>query len=87
MYVTALVDVNEAQVPALPEDAIVQSEGKNVIFIAKSPRMFEMAPVEIGATENGFTEVKLPSNVPASAKIVTKGAYHILAKKLNVGEE
>jgi cobalt-zinc-cadmium efflux system membrane fusion protein len=87
MYVTALVDVNEAQVPALPEDAIVQAEGKNVIFIAKSPQMFEMVPVETGATENGFTEVKLPSNVPASAKIVTKGAYHILAKKLNVGEE
>ncbi|MBK0404366.1 efflux RND transporter periplasmic adaptor subunit [Adhaeribacter sp. BT258] len=87
MYVTALVEINAQTVPALPEDAIVQAEGKHVIFVAKNARTFEMVPVEIGATKNGYTEVKLPESVPASAKIVTKGAYHVLAKKLNVGEE
>lgn len=87
MYVTALVELDAQTVPALPEEAIVKAEGKNVIFVAKTDRTYEMVPVEIGATENGFTEVKLPENVPANAKIVTKGAYHVLAKKLNVGEE
>ncbi|MFC5270646.1 efflux RND transporter periplasmic adaptor subunit [Adhaeribacter terreus] len=87
MYVTALVEINAQTVPALPEAAIVQAEGKHVIFIAKNARTFEMVPVEIGATENGYTEVRLPENIPANAKIVTKGAYHIMAKKLNVGEE
>ncbi|KAA9325481.1 efflux RND transporter periplasmic adaptor subunit [Adhaeribacter soli] len=87
MYVTALVEINAQTVTALPEDAIVQAEGKYVIFVAKTDRTFEMVPVEIGATENGYTEVKLTENVPANARIVTKGAYHVLAKKLNVGEE
>lgn len=87
MYVTALVEIDAQTVPALPEEAIVQAEGKNVIFVAKDARTFETVPVEIGATEDGYTEVKLPENVPANAKIVTKGAYHVLAKKLNVGEE
>ena len=87
MYVTALVELDAQTVPALPEEAIVKAEGKNVIFVVKTDRTYKMVPVEIGATENGFTEVKLPENVPANAKIVTKGAYHVLAKKLNVGEE
>ena len=87
MYVTALVELDAQTVPALPEEAIVKAEGKNVIFVAKTDRTYEMVPVEIGATENGYTEVKLPENVSANAKIVTKGAYHVLAKKLNVGEE
>lgn len=48
---------------------------------------FNMLEIEVGNTELGFTEVKLPSDFPASTTIVVKNAYAILSKMKNKEEE
>lgn len=47
---------------------------------------FERIPVAKGTTDVGYSEVTLLKNIPANAKIVTKGAFFILAKMTNSGE-
>jgi cobalt-zinc-cadmium efflux system membrane fusion protein len=104
MYLKAIVETGGAEVAALPENAVVDFQGKKYIFyqVAEAPHgpaegeredshgdeyHFEMVEVEVGNTELGYTEVKLPDDFPANSPIVVKNAYAILSKMKNSGEE
>ncbi|QNF34841.1 efflux RND transporter periplasmic adaptor subunit [Adhaeribacter swui] len=93
MYVKAFIELNKNTVPALPQEALVQSEGKDYIFVYKGERQeagnkmrnFEMVEVRKGVTESGFTEIVEPATI--KAPIAVKGAYSLLAKMKNTEEE
>ena len=91
MYAKALIETRSDDVPALPIDAIVQSEGKDYIFIqtdtAQNNVTFKMIPVVKGTEQEGFVAVTLPENFNiSSSKVVIKGAYSILSAMKNVEE-
>ena len=44
---------------------------------------FERIPVAKGGTDIGYTEITLLKEIPANAKIVTKGAFFVSAKMTN----
>lgn len=48
---------------------------------------FEKIPVAKGTSDVGYSEVTSLKDIPADTKIVTKGAFFILAKLTNKGEE
>jgi membrane fusion protein, heavy metal efflux system len=108
MNVTAVISLEKATVPAVPNDAIILVEGKDYIFVlmentaadeehketkdsvkhdAKDEHAhgikFERIPVAKGGTDIGFTEITLLKEIPANAKIVTKGAFFVSAKMTN----
>ena len=121
MSITALVSLQNAMLDAVPNDAIVSSEGQDYIFIVTDKHSeeeyhhdeeaehkhdesghqhdeaekekptegeitFEKIPVKKGTTDVGYTEITLLKEIPTDAKIVTKGAFFILAKMTNQGE-
>ena len=91
-FLKAFIDLDENPVTALPETAVVTFEGKDFIFISRGKQggneVFEMLPIQKGITENGFTEVIFAEGTAASSlKVVRKGAYNLLAKLKNAGEE
>jgi cobalt-zinc-cadmium efflux system membrane fusion protein len=47
---------------------------------------FEKIPVRKGTTDIGYSEITLLKEIPANSKIVTNGAFFILAKMNNKGE-
>lgn len=47
---------------------------------------FEKVPVAKGTSEVGYTQITLLKAVPPDAKIVTKGAFFVLAKLTNSGD-
>lgn len=47
---------------------------------------FERIPVAKGTTDVGYSEITLLKDIPATAKIVTKGAFFVLGKMTNQGE-
>ncbi|WEK34064.1 MAG: efflux RND transporter periplasmic adaptor subunit [Candidatus Pseudobacter hemicellulosilyticus] len=47
---------------------------------------FEKVPVAKGTSEVGYTQITLLKPVPPDVKIVTKGAFFVLAKLTNAGE-
>lgn len=86
MYMNAEIELKNTNAFTLPEDAIVNFEGVNFVFIAKDANHFVMAEVKTGNLENGFIEVLNDSEFE-NAKIVTKGAYTLLMKLKNKADE
>lgn len=84
MFMNAAIELDNASVTAVPEDAVVKWENKYYLFTAESENEFKMLPVETGAKNNGYIEIK--SGLPAK-KIITRNAYTLLMKLKNSGEE
>ena len=94
MYLKALVETGNNNVTALPEKAIVEYQGSKFIFVAAgnnskdSLTNFKMVAVKTGVAELGYTEIILPESFDiANTKIVINGAYELLSKMKNSGEE
>ncbi|WP_187260645.1 efflux RND transporter periplasmic adaptor subunit [Pontibacter beigongshangensis] len=82
MYVNAQILAGEHELAALPEEAVVQYRNKNYIFVQEEPTVFRMAEVETGVSEAGYTEIKPGADLKADARIVTRGAFYLLAEKM-----
>ena len=53
---------------------------------AEGSLMFEKIPVRKGTTDVGYSEITLLRDIPKGAKVVTAGAFFVLAKMTNQGE-
>jgi cobalt-zinc-cadmium efflux system membrane fusion protein len=85
MYMNAEIELQSKMSNALPAEAIMRFESKNYIFIYKGSMQYEMMEVQIGNTENGFTEITSAINFDYKS-IVVKGAYSLLMKMKNTEE-
>lgn len=86
-YMNAAVEVKNTNALVLPSDAIVRFEDKQYIFKAIEKNTFEMTEVNVGDTENAFTEIKTNDNQSLeNVAIVTKGAYSLLMTLKNKSE-
>ncbi len=83
-FVNAEVELNNAKVNALPEQAIVKWQNKDYVFIKTSDQQFTLMAVDLGMVTNGFVEVKTNLN---QKTVVTQNAYTLLMKLKNSGEE
>lgn len=83
-YMNAEIKVKNRKATALPSDAVVRFEGKHFVFKEVGKQKFILTEVNIGDTENGFTEIILNEIVPAN--YVTKGAYTLLMMLKNEAE-
>lgn len=86
MYMNAEIETKSNKALTLPEDAIVNFEGKHYIFISLSKGKFEMIEVTLGLKENGFIEIKNSSAIEQK-KVVISGAYTLLMSLKNKAEE
>ena len=92
MYITGRIATGEDYAFALPEGAIVNTDGKQVIFISEQDKdSWKFEPVEIvtGQQEDGFVEIKLLSPLKKGALVAMNNAYYLLSemKKSETGEE
>ncbi|MGZ5221366.1 MAG: efflux RND transporter periplasmic adaptor subunit [Chitinophagaceae bacterium] len=86
-YMNAEIEVKKTQAFVLPSDAIVRFEAKHYVYKVKGRNQYEMAEVNVGDSENGFTEIILPEKSDfATAIFVTKGAYSLLMMMKNKAE-
>lgn len=90
MYLTAYIDVQAQGENALPDDAVVNHEGKSLVFelVENTSGQFKFIPIEVTVlgTENGYTAIQASTPLIAK-KLVTKGAYKVLSAMMNTPEE
>jgi membrane fusion protein, heavy metal efflux system len=97
MYLSAYVETGGALVTALPDEAIIDYNGRKYIFIAgkevpgqgksnDGSQNFTMLEIQTSNRELGFTEVSVPDSLGQSP-VVIKGAYALLSKMKNSEEE
>ena len=85
LFVDAKIWLNNETVSALPEQAIITEGTMSYIFITEEKQNkdeieFEKIQVNTGATNKGYTSVKLTEKIPKDHKIVVKGAYFVYAQ-------
>lgn len=86
MYMNGEIKIKSQKTMAIPDDAIVNYEGTNYIFVGKDQNKFLMTEVITGTKENGFTEIKNPDSL-SNKQVVVKGAYTLLMALKNKAEE
>ncbi len=86
MYMNAEIDVLNQEAIAIQDEAIMNFEGKQVVFVSDGNNTFEMLPVETGVTEKGFTEIRNSESM-RTKKIAVKGAYSLLMALKNKAED
>lgn len=95
LFVSADIESEGNQVTAVPSDAVVNFDDKDYIFVFNRNKKekdrnfteYRMVEVRKGLTDEGYTEVELPSAYDArSLKVVVHGAYDLLSAKKNAGE-
>jgi cobalt-zinc-cadmium efflux system membrane fusion protein len=87
LYFKALIETDPQQVTTLPNEAVVDFENKQYVFVEQKAGELEYEMIEISKlkSEEDFTEVALPSSI-ASRKIVLKGTYALLSILKNTEE-
>jgi cobalt-zinc-cadmium efflux system membrane fusion protein len=95
MYVNAFIEESIGKVTSLPSEAVVSFDDKDYIFTFEKEKEeagkpfteYKMIEIKKGLSGSGYTEIKLPEGFNIyTTRIVTKGAYNLLAAKKNAGE-
>lgn len=88
LYVRATIETGRSTVPTLPDAAVVRYAGQTYGFVPTKPAgAYQMIALPTGRSEDGYTEIKRPTSLPASTAFVTKGAYSLLSKLKNTADE
>ncbi|WP_020403970.1 efflux RND transporter periplasmic adaptor subunit [Gracilimonas tropica] len=87
MYINGTIHTSETKAFALPENAIVEDEGKTYLFTAEQQEEngnteWSFTPVEImtGIEEDGWVEVKLLEPLPDGARVAWNNAYYLISE-------
>lgn len=86
MYMNAEIETETSFSTALPEESIVNFEGKDYVFVEEKKQTYKMIPVTLGEAENSFIQIKNVEDFK-NRKIVTKNAYTLLMKLKNTASE
>ncbi|MGX5816633.1 efflux RND transporter periplasmic adaptor subunit [Chitinophaga lutea] len=84
MYMNAEIRLDDSREKVLPDEAVLNFEGKDYVFVRVEDRVFRMTPVEKGQSSGGKTVILSPGL--EGKKIVTEGAYSLLMQLKNIGE-
>lgn len=91
MNVVAIISIGESLVPAVPTESIVNSGAEDFIFILEkkdgSDNIYKKIPVVKGTTDVGYSQITPLIEIPNDSRVVTKGAFFLMAKMNNTGEE
>jgi cobalt-zinc-cadmium efflux system membrane fusion protein len=92
MYITGRISTGNDYVYALPEGAIVNDDGKSLIFISEQDGdnwKFSTLEVITGQEEDGSIEIKLLSPLKKGSLVAMNNAYYLLSemRKSETGEE
>lgn len=87
MFLNARIHVRESEVQVVPEQAVVNYNGKAYVFAESAPGTYVMVPVRIGAKEGGQVELAEGALEIAGRKVVTVNAYSLLGALKNREEE
>lgn len=81
MYVNARIEAGDSTANVLPNAALVNEGGKDYIFVRSENEGGQYRQVEVqkGASQKGYTSVRVPDWVkPLSTQVVVKGAHALM---------
>ncbi len=87
MYINGKIHTESNAVKALPEEAIIEEEGKPFIFLAEKHEEdgeveweFKAVEVRTGLTDEGWVEINLLEPLPKDAQVAWNNAYYLISE-------
>ncbi len=85
LFINAKIWINDDTVRSIPDQAIIKDGKNSFIYVAeykKNAEKIKFIPIGVitGATNNGYTAVKVLEEIPSGMQIVTNGAYYVYAQ-------
>lgn len=94
MFMNAEITVEEQELIALPEEAIVKHADRDYVFEDMGNYRYRLTEVSAGLSENGFAGIQFRDTGRSAStsealrrRFVTKNAYTLLMQLKNTGEE
>ncbi len=80
MYVQAEVTVGDRSYPSLPEEAIVEQEGSQIVLMLTTHHGTRFVPrtVDVGPSQDGRTAILNAADFPPGATFLTQGAFYLM---------
>ncbi|MCD6179811.1 MAG: efflux RND transporter periplasmic adaptor subunit [Bacteroidales bacterium] len=83
MYITGHLHTDKNYVKTLPNDAIVTQGVKSYIFIVEEENnentKFKMTEIIKGRSDDGYTQVNFPEELPEDVRVVLNKAYYLFS--------
>lgn len=94
MYVTGLINIGKEKTDAVPNDAIISSEGKKYILVLTKEESgtegkvfhFRQEEVITGTSDLGYTQITLVKKLDENTTVVTSNAFYIASMTADHGE-
>lgn len=85
MYINGHIITSEKKAPALPEEAIIEEDGRSYIFSAEKKEEhneWAFTPVEVqkGMSYEGWVEIQLLESVPEGSQFAMNNAYYLISE-------
>ncbi len=87
MYINGRLSISDYSTTVVPDEAVVEEQGKYYIFIKKENDehnkeglTFDKTEVVVGLSVDGFTEINFLTEVNPKAEIALNGAYFLLSE-------
>lgn len=87
MFLNGSIRITHAEVMAVPDESIVRFGGKQYVLHETPGHNYEMIEVELGARENGMTEITTRAIELLDKPVVVKNAYAVLGAIKSGGQE
>lgn len=86
MYINGKISTKNNEVTALPQEAVVEEDGKSYIFVAEPQQKggetewgFSTIEVRTGNTDDGWVEIKLMAPLPEGKLVAWNKAYYLIS--------
>lgn len=94
MYVTGLINIGKEKTDAVPNEAIINDEGKKYILVltgeepSKDGKVFHFKQEEVitGTSDLGYTQITPTKKIAEDATIVVSNAFYIASMTADHGE-
>ncbi len=88
MYMNAEIELKSDNLYIIPNDGLVNFEGKQYVFIQTRKQHYQLQEIKTLNSENGYTQLIFADTIGLQNKMfVTKGAYTLLMKMKNTNWE
>jgi cobalt-zinc-cadmium efflux system membrane fusion protein len=87
MFLNARIKISDAEVLAVPEEAVVRYGNTQYILLTEEKNSFRLMPVETGMKDAGMVEVFSKEKDLVGLNIIIKNPYPVLSALKNTPEE
>lgn len=87
MAVTAQIELEKRDLPAVPENAVVLWQGKHYVLWETVTNKFNLTEVQVGVKENGMIALESNNINWQGRRVISKGAFNVLGMMMKGADE